>query len=164
MAAKTCEMCKARRVYTGKGPGVDEAPRLSDMCNFCYTEAGWENTHSDYAHDDAGTSADEKANCWICFPNLNLASRPATERTGTSRAGMTINVPIRAAGSEKAKVTASKLPAGHGHQIRTTKGVTSLRSKSLDLVLSWDERGRFFGGSVGGKRVRNVAEALRLAR
>jgi hypothetical protein len=51
MAAKNCSICQNRPMYTGKGPGVDEAARLSEMCNFCCTEGGWENTHNDDNHD-----------------------------------------------------------------------------------------------------------------
>lgn len=62
MAAKICPICNIRRYY----------PRMSDMCNLCYTEGGWENEHNDYDHD-----SDPDDNCWICHPELNLATRPA---------------------------------------------------------------------------------------
>jgi hypothetical protein len=78
MARKLCTVCEIRTQYTGTGVGVDDAPHLSDMCNLCYTEGGWENTHSDEGHD-AETMDDD---CWICHPNLNRAARPAKERTG----------------------------------------------------------------------------------
>jgi hypothetical protein len=92
MAAKICNICNTRRVYTGTGNGVDPAPRLSDMCNLCYTEGGWENTHEDEGHGRDGEPADP--HCWICHPNLNLATRPArtghtntVAKTRTSHAG-----------------------------------------------------------------------------
>jgi len=98
MATK-CNICNKRRNYTGTGPGVDVAPHGSDMCNYCYTEGGWENTHNDYGHEaikkivehagDAQLSDNDKAElssmaqCWFCHPELNLAQKPVkTQATG----------------------------------------------------------------------------------
>lgn len=86
MAAKTCNVCFKRRVYTGtsKNQTIDPAPSGSDMCNFCYTEGGWENSHSDNDHENGGADDAEKIHmqdCWICHPELNLAQK---EKKATS--------------------------------------------------------------------------------
>lgn len=71
MARKICTVCNARPQYTGGGD--DPAPSGSKMCNPCYTEGGWENTHSDEGHEDGGNLHEP---CWICVPELNLAQKP----------------------------------------------------------------------------------------
>jgi hypothetical protein len=100
MAAKTCPICDIRKMYTGDANG-EKAPQLSEMCNPCYAEGGWENTHSDSNHDNilelledvewGKTTHETKAEyyawkkeceaeisgCWICFPELNMAKKPA---------------------------------------------------------------------------------------
>jgi hypothetical protein len=168
MAAKTCPICQNRPMYTGKGPGVDEAPRLSEMCNFCYTEGGWENEHQDDAHQQGMQGSIE--GCWICHPELNLATKPASERAGTSRQGMRLTVPVRAAGKTKAEAVKAQLPEGYTATIRTEKGRTTLRAKgAVTLVIHWDAaRGGFVSGTAQAtngtaKRVRNASEALRAA-
>lgn len=83
MARKLCTICNIRVQRTG--PGGETAPRLSDMCNPCFTEGGWENTHSDGNHDAILAGDDAADNytaldmdiCWICKPELNLAQKPA---------------------------------------------------------------------------------------
>lgn len=102
MAAKICNICNKRRVYTGTGPGVDPAPHASDMCNYCFTEGSWENTHSDGDHNAilallaAGDAATENPDedemkfmegCWICHPELNLAQKPVKASTGAKAQG-----------------------------------------------------------------------------
>lgn len=77
MARKLCTICNTRTQYTG--PGDDPAPRLSESCNPCYTEGGWENTHSDENHEGGQGDTD---GCWICHPELNLAQKVTTRRTG----------------------------------------------------------------------------------
>lgn len=79
MTKKLCDICGIRNaVSTSVNNGTD------GMCVPCYDEAGWENTHSDGAHDDiaAGTyeNVDEAVymeSCWICHPELNKAKAPA---------------------------------------------------------------------------------------
>jgi hypothetical protein len=169
MAAKTCPICQNRKMYSGKGPGVDEAARLSEMCNFCYTEGGWENTHNDNGHEDANSGEPEMAGCWICHPELNLATRPARNAgAGTSRSGMRLTVSIRAAAKTKAEQVKAQLPEGYKATIRTEKGITTLRAKgAVTLVLNW-EGNRWIGGTAQAtngtaKKVRNASEALRAA-
>lgn len=96
MAAKLCSVCSKRRVGTGS-KGTETAPHGSDMCNYCFEEAGWENTHSDYGHDakseeitsELGVAEAGKRveGCWICFSELNLAQKPAKTGTGPKAQG-----------------------------------------------------------------------------
>jgi hypothetical protein len=119
MARKLCTVCEIRTQYTGAAGG-ETAPRLSDMCNPCYAEGGWENTHSDGGHDQilAGTHTTDDAYtisdmefCWICHPELNLAKvAPKAGHTNTA-----------------AKTRGSH--AGHTHQV--TPGARAMCRKSL---------------------------------
>lgn len=175
----------------GSGPGNDaDYAKTVKMCNPHATEAGYENEHSDYNHEGfekltvRGSSFKNKAeldaykaqlreetkNCWICHPELNEAAKEYTARQGTSRAGIVIHVSIRAAGNTKAKETADQLSESFSTSIKSVKSggyrlVAVSATQSFELI--WDVRGRFTGGSVteNGKtrKVRNVAEALRLA-
>lgn len=177
----------------GSGPGNDaEYAKSVKMCNPHATEAGYENEHSDYGHEGfekltvRGSSFKNKAeldahkaqlreetkDCWICHPELNEAQKEYAPRSGTSRAGMVINVSIRAAGETKAaEVTAKIETLGFAAKVAVAKktGDVSLLLKGdgVEFLLFWDARGRFTGGSVkqDGKvrKVRNVAEVLRLA-
>lgn len=168
MAAKTCPICKDRPMYTGKGAGVDEAPRLSEMCNFCFTEGGWENEHQDGGHGD-GADDPSPHDCWICFPNLNLAKKGRhSAGAGTSRAGMRITVPIRATGKDKAAAVKGQIPEGYKVTVTTKDGQTVLRAKgAINVTLIWDAaRGAFLSGTAQAtngtaKKVRNASEALR---
>lgn len=133
MAAKTCPICSTRKMYTGAG---EKAPRLSEMCNPCYIEAGWENTHSDNGHDvdaDGNPTGEYTEGCWICHPELNLAAKPASERAGTSRSGMRLTVPIRAAAKAKAEAVKAQLPEGYAVTIRTVKGITTLKLSLIHI-------------------------------
>lgn len=103
MAAKLCNICNIRRVYTGS-KGTETAPSSSDMCNYCYEEGSYENQHSDNGHDaiqavveaNGGEGLDEvdseelkfMAYCWICRPELNLAKKPKGASTGTKTQGV----------------------------------------------------------------------------
>lgn len=90
MARKTCNVCNVRKGTDANGSS------FNDMCDPCYQEGGWENTHNDGDHENiiAGnvvygmtthkTEAEfktwlkeEREGCWICFPELNLAKKPA---------------------------------------------------------------------------------------
>lgn len=89
MAAKKCTVCSIRAPKTGS-KGTETSPH-NDLCNYCFEESGWENTHSDYGHDailaaiEAGTEltkrqqdeAEMMQDCWICHPERNLAKLPA---------------------------------------------------------------------------------------
>jgi hypothetical protein len=183
--AKKCTFQSCTR-NIGTGAGDQDA--TGAYCNPHYTEGGWENAHSDAGHDSIleklankkRLSAFQKSeqanmeNCWICHPELNEAKKAYTVRQGTSRAGMAIHVSIRAAGEVKAAETTAqmeKISEAYSFKTVTAKktGEVTLKIESAqqDFILSWDDRGRFIGGSVAenGKtrKVRNVAEALRLA-
>lgn len=77
MARKLCTVCNTRAVGTGGGDDADSARSLGE-CNPCYTEGGWENSHSDEDHD-----SEPNPHCWICHPELNLAQKDHTPRTRT---------------------------------------------------------------------------------
>lgn len=91
MAAKMCNVCNKRRGKTGS-KGTETSPH-ADMCNYCWEEGGWENTHSDAGHEHIDlanmTEADkqETSGCWICWPELNLAQKPSGKSTGTKTQG-----------------------------------------------------------------------------
>jgi hypothetical protein len=169
--AKTCRSCQSRPIGTGNpgnGMYAEDAANAKalDLCRPCATEGGWENIHSD-GHSD---SEAEVAACWICHPELNRAGWDPTPRTGTSRAGMTINVPLRASGVEKATHVAGLLPAGYAFSIikpsKRNGQVTTLKAAKGagdGIVLKWDANGRFSYGpsTANGKKIRNVAAALR---
>lgn len=109
MAAKLCNVCGKRRNYTGTGPGVEAASHGIELCNYCYTEGGHENSHSDYDHQGilAGEVQwgqtthktkdefeawiqevkDEAKECWICHPELNLAQKPVKAKAASKNAG-----------------------------------------------------------------------------
>jgi hypothetical protein len=96
---RKCEICNTRPV------GNEAKAEGFKYCDPCYTEANWENTHSDYGHDDIDTyslenttfkvqaevdryisdTKVEMASCWICHPELNEATAAYTPRTGTPR-------------------------------------------------------------------------------
>lgn len=161
---KRCVSCKVRPQLKPGEPNFSYGP---ESCGPCYEEGGWENTHSDYGHDETSETvvaegADESGHrvtgCWICYPELNLAQKPYTPRTGTSRVGVVHTVPIRESGRTKADIVAEVI--GDSAKISKAKGGI-IRLRTADGTdLRWEGR-RFIGGKVDGKVVRNVAEALR---
>jgi hypothetical protein len=78
MARKLCIVCNTRQARNNDG--------ITDMCKPCYEYASWENTHSDYGHDDPECVAkgyDTQASidqCLVCQDK-----DPA--ETATTRAG-----------------------------------------------------------------------------
>lgn len=99
MTAKLCIVCNTRR------PSRNNGRDFADMCGACYQESGWENTHSDGNHDGIQAVIENKGidglspadaselphmdGCWICHPELNLATRPAkTGHTNTATKGV----------------------------------------------------------------------------
>ena len=170
--SKRCDVCSVR-------PADSTTPE-GKLCLPCYEEAGWENSHSDNDHEGyrswtlrntnyttrkallAGIEevAAETTGCWVCHPELNEAQREYTQRTGSSRVGMVLNVPLRATAQDKAKIASTKLGLVDA-RMRTNHGVTTLKSKADDVELSWDARGRYVSGTVAGRKVRNVSDAMR---
>lgn len=76
--AKICYSCKHRAVGTGPGDEDPKQARSLDLCVTCLTESGWENTHSDEGHEDSNDGEPAMAHCWICHPELNPNTEPAT--------------------------------------------------------------------------------------
>lgn len=208
MARKICNICNIRP--------VDKNAGIQDACMPCYEEGGWENAHSDNAHDtltevaEAAKTASavelrklapkagiknagqhksaelramivdaveaEQTGCWICHPELNEAQRtPKTRKASTgerpSRVGQVINVPLRAPGEVKAEVTMKKIGKPQASNISTSAGnvVLSVTLVGLTLRLVWDAEGHYnyaaSSATLDGnpRKVRNVAEALRIA-
>lgn len=81
-AKKLCRVCGVRTIATGKGNNNDQMQaKAVELCIPCLEEAEWENTHSD--DDHAGTPEGYLTDaCWICHPELNLAKKDHTPRTG----------------------------------------------------------------------------------
>jgi hypothetical protein len=89
-------------------------------------------------------------------------------RAGTSRAGMRITVPIRAAGKAKADAVKAQAPDGFKVTVSTKDGITTLRAKgAVNVTMIWDAaRGAFLSGTAqatngSAKKVRNASEGLR---
>jgi hypothetical protein len=103
MARIMCNVCGIRAGKTGsKG---SEISSHADMCNYCFEEGGYENQHSDHNHDAIRAEVDDKggdpatylgkhdleeldfmSDCWICYPELNLAQQPASKQAGKPKA------------------------------------------------------------------------------
>lgn len=92
-----CNVCNKRRAYTGS-KGTETAAHGSGMCNYCYEEGGWENSHQDQDHleavsvemmEDPAVVAKlaEAEGCWICHPKLNLAQKFTAGNTGPRKQG-----------------------------------------------------------------------------
>jgi hypothetical protein len=170
-AKKVCNICNKRPVGNNVG--------ISDMCQLCADEGGWENTHNDNGHEDIrarvakGEELTEREaaelasgwmkDCWICFPEKNRAQRDP--RQGTSKAGMV----ILAKGSyihksELVKAAIEKL-GGDVHVNTSKSGVTRLTANIGDVVVQaqWIGNAWDYAASEGinGKKVRNVKELLR---
>jgi hypothetical protein len=173
MAKCAIEKCN-RPVGGGKSGGYEDADwaRQNGYCLPCADEGQMEIAHTnghEYIPEDE---------CWYCHPELNEAEKPYTPRSGTSRAGMVINVPIREAAIVKAAVVATRLTGVQieGGTVRKIQASVKAVGAKLsvdkagaatltfgDLELSWDFRGKFVGGTFSGRKVRNVSEALRVA-
>lgn len=107
-ARKLCSLCVALKRPTPRPVAPKDRRRAEgmsgdmDYCVPCYTEAGWENTHSDQGHDDLDSYTLENTTyviqaeldawlvserevtkeCWICHPELNQASAEYVAKAG----------------------------------------------------------------------------------
>lgn len=155
---------------------ADKASPEGRLCIPCLTEAEWENTHSDNAHDEITKGAEGTFEgqtdslgysieaCWICHPELNEASATYKPRKGVSRKGQFMSVPPRASGPAKAAILQTKLAElGWTSTISTRKGITVCQIKTANFRIEWDANGNYqYGPSVfGAKKLRNVSEAIR---
>lgn len=170
MATKLCEICETRPIMSRQAKqahGVD-----FPYCEPCLNLADWENMHSDYGHKASSKTVVQQGSdehnhrvegCWVCFPELDETQREYTPRTGTSREGITLTVPARAAAKTKAEIVVTLIKGG---TVRQRKGFTTLTAtiKGTEVKLQWDAQARFVaaGSTVDGRKVRNVSEALRL--
>lgn len=99
MARKLCIVCNTRpgmnaEQRRNQGVGID----FSDQCEACYVYAGWENTHSDDAHDAVAAGdtdgfsggqatidriREEMKDCPVCLGNDPANDTPRTGHTNT---------------------------------------------------------------------------------
>lgn len=61
--AKACIVCHTRLTRTNATVDTSHVNRL---CDECYDYAGWENQHSDDAHDSLPADDAERAGCPVC--------------------------------------------------------------------------------------------------
>lgn len=184
--SRHCNLGDCTRRVSPDSPG-------SDLCTEHLTEGEWENTHGDNGHDEiaAYDSADKGEGakapfddahmaierkimdaCWICNPALNQAGATYVRRAGTSRLGMTMSVPVRAAGEVKAATTLGRLEAASlNGEVKTSskRGVVTLTIPMTNgtMTLTWAITGAYSydesAMKVGGKetKLRNVKAALK---
>lgn len=153
----SCEICATRpRMNPRRMQAVHgvEFP----YCEPCYEAANWENTHSDEAHQDTPDEA-----CWVCHPELDESKADyQPRRVGVDRKGQVVH----AKGDKYEVVAKAAEAAGFSVSAETKDGLRVLRAMTAtdELTVGWDGRGRYAyeASSWNGKRVRNVAEALRL--
>lgn len=190
LAPFVAEQRKAKEAKPAKKAKAEKAPKVRKI-RFSQDELAMEeNGHSDNAHETlADPNADldiknggwtfrsqadadkwfaatreEMETCPICHPEI-VAN---TAHSGSSRAGMVINVPLRADGATKAATVAERLKAVKvPAKVRRYKGHEILTAEidGTELRLEWDAQGRYVYGAskFGTRKVRNVSEALRLA-
>lgn len=180
-AEPAAKPAKGLCIVCGERKGMSKAARdrhgvgsdFADMCEADYIESGYENEHSDYGHQTGkGDQGGDVEHCWVCFPDLKadfISSSYRPGHAGTSRAGMKLSVPVRAAGQVKAATTKARLDAaGIESSVKGKKGTIRLVIESGDvrITLAWDINGAYLyeESSVikGGKarKVRNVKAAL----
>lgn len=164
-----CSICGIRPIGGGKSGGWEDKDfnKQQGYCNPCGDEGQMQNSHMN-GHESIGEN-----DCWLCHPELDETAKPYVRREGTSRAGMVVHVTIDAAALDKAFQTIAQLPEGFEHKlIKPTKrnGLTTkltFHSLGQTFELRWDDRGRCLGGTITEdgrtRKIRNVAEALRLA-
>jgi hypothetical protein len=163
----SCDVCGIRRADR----------KLNGQCEPCWEEGGWENTHSDSNHEGlkdsmSGPELDAEIDgCWICFPELNRAKRPA--RAGVVRIGQV----IVAKGTEVHKSQIFKTAAeatGWTVSIQTetyedgnTRTYATATKGTDSISLAWEDRSYDYPNSsaiLDGKsrKIRNLKEALRV--
>lgn len=163
-------MSKNKRCVENCGRPADPESPEGQLCTEHLEQAGWENTHSDNAHEELAATPDDKLTlkgwtfktkpellawvaeerqtmeqCWICHPELDASAKDYTQRAGTSRAGIVLTVKRGQTAKEKAEKVQSLL-GGFATSIRTVKGTTTLkaaRKSGEGLVLVWDSNGRY---------------------
>lgn len=168
-----CTVCQTRKPMTSTQRNAEGIGRdYADMCEPCYTESGHENAHSDENHGD-DTEGRKAEGCWICFPELNRASRPAKVSVGTSRLGMVMNVSVRAAGEIKAGQVIAKVEAtGAKTKVEAPKKedlvLLTISTATETITIGWTKSGaclyeRISIVAKSGKvtKARNVAAVLR---
>lgn len=171
MAAKLCNVCNIRRVYTGS-KGTEVAAHGSEMCNYCFEEGGMENQHSDHNHDailaevedNGGSTADlskyDKAEyesfmprCWICHPELNLAQRGKKHQDQHSVAGFTRRPQLNHKGHSHPQTPAARRACKKAFwAVRAAQGITTNNVEAKHFA-AWD-----YNCDGNGKEVKPVEQ------
>lgn len=168
MKAKLCNVCGVRRPKTGS-KGTETSPH-NDMCNYCFEEGGWENTHSDYRHDAISAEVEDKggdpaeylsehdleelgtmSTCWICNPKLNLAKLPAKASTGKAKAPYARRPQLNHKGHSHPQTPAARRACKALFWAMVAKGLP----KDKDMVMAmveWDANLDGFGKPVEAKK------------
>ena len=160
------------------------------LCIPCYDFGGWENTHSDNAHEsikNGGADAAEFSggqesidsitaemkHCWVCHPELDESAETYVPRAGTSRKGIVLNVKNGQTGAEKAREVREILKNRKGiatsvSTARRGEVNLTISSATFKIELAWNNKGQYLYPSTSyvangrSRKVRNVSEALRL--
>lgn len=167
-----CTICALRPA----GGREAKANGFADYCDPCYTEANWENTHSDNGHDDAGCVVmgwDIQASldaCWVCHPELNQAAADYQAKAGTARTGMRLTVPIHETALAKATAIKTRI-ATERPDVQVTidssvKGIAvlSFKTEAGTARMVWYGGSWAYDRTTNGKggKIRNASAGLRL--
>jgi hypothetical protein len=152
---------------TDCGRKIATSIRGTQLCEACLEYAEWENTHSDDDHAN-NWKADSIEGCPVCEPAMD-PRKPRREIAGTSRQGMTMVVSLRADATTKATQVKGQLPAGFRPTLVADlasgvvlSGQRGPKNARVSFVANWDHAGRWTGGTVNGRKVRNAKELLRV--
>lgn len=136
-----------------------------ELCTKHLEQADHENNHQD------GHNHWTEVECWVCHPELDKSGMKVT--TGTSRLGMTMSVPVRAAGEVKAATTLARLEAkGIKAEVTTPKKsgtvvLTATLPLGGSMTLTWALTGAYSYEESSLKtarsetKLRNVKAALK---
>lgn len=191
-AAEAARKIEAPKVEAAKPAKKEKAPKIRKQSLTESDWAGWENSHSDQDHENidrltveqthfakeengeelftayVASVREEIERCPICHPELFRARKAqgTTGRYSASRAGMTMNVTRRMSAEEKAKLVAKLLPTS---KITVRKSgdvvLTGVAENGAEVDLTFTPRSfNHKASTVGGKKVLNVAAALRAIR
>jgi hypothetical protein len=171
MAAKLCNVCNKRRAYTGS-KGTETAAHGSGMCNYCFEEGGWENSHGDNGHADILDALDgvqfgltthktkaeyeawlkeahaETDMCWICHPELNLAQRPTHPGQHGKQGSFTRRPQLNHKGHSHPQTPAARRACKQAFwKVRGEQGITPANVEAKHFA-SWD-----FNSDGNGKQI-----------
>lgn len=148
---KTCSVCRTRPI---------DQKLVADcatwtFCLPCYTEADWENMHSDDAHDQMLA---EDPDCWVCNPSLNEASDDYV-------------APVKATAATTRKTYSSHADCGHDgtpvarakcRKLRNLLAEVTALAVEIDYIGAWHMLADYIDGMPAAKarRARPRVEAI----